>query len=134
MKRNVNKNRKENQLYLDGFEKHLKAKGLTNKVINKHIRNVDFYINEYLNYYEPYDYKTGLYSLDDFLGYWLNRKTTWANKTSIKENAASIKKFYAFMKESGLVDAKDYQLLCDEIKEMMPEWLDNIEDEEYCFY
>lgn len=47
----------------------------------------------------------------------------WASEKSIKGNAASIKKFYTFMHEKGLVDKEDLTDLKHVIKAEMPEWL-----------
>ena len=49
-----------------------------------------------------------------------------------------MKKFYAFMLESGVVEQKDYDELCKTIKDKMSDWLDEMEryedmDEDY-FY
>ncbi len=47
----------------------------------------------------------------------------WANKTAIKENAASLKKFYRFMYEQRQISEEDFSVLKESIKEEMPEWL-----------
>ena len=48
---------KKNEVYLNEFKKWLTDKGLVSKTIDKHLENVEFYINEYLNYYEPTEMK-----------------------------------------------------------------------------
>ena len=58
-----------------------------------------------------------------YLGYWFIKKAMWSSEASIKSNATSLKKFYTFMNEKGLVDNKTLQDLKDTIKEEMPEWL-----------
>lgn len=58
-----------------------------------------------------------------FLGYWFIRKAMWASPSSIKGSAASLKKFYAFLQEKGLIDIDDLDDLKETIKEDMPEWL-----------
>ena len=40
------KNEKRNKKYLNAFENYLKKQGLTTKTINKHLSNVDFYLND----------------------------------------------------------------------------------------
>ena len=40
-----------------------------------------------------------------------------------KRNAASLKKFYAFLADKNLVDKEDLDDLKETIKEEMPEWL-----------
>lgn len=50
-------------------------------------------------------------------------KELWASPNSIKQIAASLKKFYTFMHEQGHIDADDLQDLKETIKEEMPDWL-----------
>ena len=50
----------------------------------------------------------------------------WASKSSIKENASSIKKFYQCMSEKEYIKVEDYKLLCKEIKDNMEEFLDSV--------
>jgi len=118
--------KKANKSHLSNFKKWLKSKGLSDKTINNHINNVDFYINHYLNYYDPQEVKAGCYSINGFLGSFFIRKALWSSCPQIKSNAASIKKFYACMKEHGVVEKDDYSNLCEDIKEDMDEWLDNM--------
>ena len=126
---------KKNEVYLNEFKKWLTDKGLVSKTIDKHLENVEFYINEYLNYYEPTEMEEGCYDLNSFLGDWFIRKCLWSTASSIKENAASIKKFYKCMVELGYVDKNVYQELVDEIKECMDEWLEAVDDyDDDCFY
>ena len=47
----------------------------------------------------------------------------WASQTSIKSNAASLKKFYVFLFEKGLIKKEDLNELEETIKDEMPEWL-----------
>jgi len=61
-----------------------------------------------------------------FLGYWFIRKVMWASQTSIKSNAASLKKFYFFLLEKGLIKKEDLNELEETIKDEMPEWLAKI--------
>ena len=58
-----------------------------------------------------------------FLGYWFIKKAMWASKSSIKANAASLKKFYTFLLEKGLIEKDDLQELKETIKYQMSEWL-----------
>ena len=51
----------------------------------------------------------------------------WASASSIKSNPASLKKFYTFLHERGLVDKDDLDYLKESIKEEMPEWLATLE-------
>lgn len=47
----------------------------------------------------------------------------WASQASIRSNAASLKKFYSFMQEKGLIDNEALQDVRETIKYNMPDWL-----------
>lgn len=119
--------REENNLLLDSFEEWLKSTGLSEKTINNHLSNIDFYLNEYLLYEDVTEAKDGVYDVDMFLGYWFIKKAMWASKSSIKNNATSLKKFYKFMHEKELIDTEDLAELTESIKEGMPEWLESLD-------
>jgi site-specific recombinase XerD len=115
--------RKANEGLLNKFEVWLKASGLSKKTIKSHFRNIDFYLNEYLLYEDAIKAKEGADDVGMFLGYWFIKKAMWASKSSIKSNAASLKKFYTFMHEKGLIEKEELTDLKQTIKEDMPEWL-----------
>jgi site-specific recombinase XerD len=106
----------------------LEQKGLAPKTITEHVKNADFYINTFLLYEEAIPARDGAGHISMFLGDWFPRKALWASRTSIKENAATMKKFYTFMREKGQVNADELQELKDTIEEEMPEWLEAVED------
>ena len=87
-------------------------KGLVKKTIRKHLSNVDLYINDYLNYYDITKVENGISSVHSFLDGWFIEKCLWASKNSLKETAASIKKFYQFMSENDYVSVADYKDMC----------------------
>ena len=115
--------RKDNESLLNEFEVWLKSSGLSKKTINNHVSNIDFYINEYLLYEDATEAKDGVDAVGMFLGYWFIKKAMWASQSSIKGNATSLKKFYTFLQEKGLIDKEDLTDLKQTIKEDMPEWL-----------
>lgn len=115
--------RKSNRKLLANFAQWLEESNLTEKTVTKHVDNVDFYINEYLLYEGATEPEMGVHVVDSYLGYWFIRKAMWASKASIKSNAASLKKFYTFMHERGLVEAEDLAELKATIKDEMPEWV-----------
>jgi site-specific recombinase XerD len=118
-----NRIRQSNAELLDEFENWLRKSGLTDNTISKHIENIDFYINEYLLYRDAVEPQDGIDSVSMFLGYWFIKKAMWASVSSIKSNAASLKKFYAFLHERGAVSKDDLDSLKETIKEEMPDWL-----------
>ena len=99
--------RKANEHLLDEFEAWLKASSLSGKTINNHCSIIDFYINEFLLYEDATEAKDGVAAVDMFLGYWFIKKAMWASQSSIRSNAASLKKFYTFMHENSLIDKED---------------------------
>lgn len=54
----------------------------------------------------------------------------WSSAATIKSMAVSIKKFYKCMLEKGNINKSDYQLLCQIIKDEMPNWLSAMEEYE----
>ena len=125
----LKENAKRNEDYLKMFKKSLEEKQLTAKTIRKHVSNIDFYLNDYLTYYdEIIKMKDGMQHIGSFLGDWFIRKAMWASKASIKEMASSLKKFYEYMSALGFVKISDYQEMCYEIKDNMDLYLENLED------
>ncbi len=125
----LKENTKRNENYLKMFEKSLEEKQLTTKTIRKHVSNIDFYLNDYLTYYdEIIKMEDGTQYTRSFLGDWFIRKAMWASKSSIKEMASSLKKFYEYMSALGFVKISDYQEMCYEIKDNMDLYLENLED------
>jgi intergrase/recombinase len=124
---NCKRIRRANQKLLASFEAWLKSSSLSAKTVKNHLSNIDFYINEYLLYEDPREAKDGICSVSDYLGYWFIKKTTWASQSSIKSNASSLKKFYTFLLEKGLIDKKDLNELKKTIGEEMTEWLETLE-------
>ena len=115
--------REINALHLSGFEKWLENCGLSAKTVERHVSNVDFYINDYLCYYDASDVQHGCYSAGSFLGDWFIRKAP-SSCTAIKSFATSFKKFYAYLLAVNVVEPRDYDALCRDIKDGLPDWLD----------
>lgn len=110
------------------FKKDLATQKLSEKTAKKHAENVDFYLHDFgVNYEHILELKDGCYAISYYLGDWYIDKCAWASKSDCKSQAASIKKFYKFMLDRGLVEKADYQHLVDEIKENQDEWLETIE-------
>lgn len=126
-----------NEKYMKEFSDWLNAQNLSSKTINKHINNVDLYINDYMNYYEVTKMEDGVNMAYDFFNDWFIRKCLWVTNNSLKETATSVKKFYHCMCEKGYVDAEGYKFLCLTIKNNMDVFretlyeFDNFDDEDY---
>lgn len=119
--------RKENANLLGEFSTWLADAGLSPATIRSHRYNLDFYLNHFLLYADILRSADGVCEVGEFLGYWFIRKAAWASKTSIKSNAGSLKKFYTFMAEKGMVKPEELAALNQQIKEEMPEWLSTLE-------
>lgn len=118
---------KRNNVLLKQFKSHLKNKSLTTKTINKHIYNVEFFINDFLLRHDVLPPEEGIENIDSFLGDYFIRKTTWASKATINENVSSFKKFYAFLAELGKISKEEEQELKYMIKEEKSYWIEGVE-------
>ena len=127
IEKKIKENQTRNKKFIKEFEEWLKEKSLSEKTIRKHISNVDLFINDYLNYYDVETAEEGITSVYSFLSGWFIEKCMWATPYTTKEEAASIKKFYAYMSEKGYVEKEDYKFLCEELKDSMDEILDTLE-------
>ena len=127
IEKKIKENQTRNKKFMKEFEEWLKEKSLSDKTIKKHISNVDIFINDYLNYYDIETAEEGINSVYSFLSGWFIEKCMWATPYTTKEEAASIKKFYAYMSEKGYVEKEDYKFLCEELKDSMDEILDTLE-------
>ncbi len=127
IEKKIKENQTRNKKFIKEFEEWLKEKSLSDKTIKKHISNVDLFINDYLNYYDIETAEEGITSVYSFLNGWFIEKCMWATPYTTKEEAASIKKFYAYMSEKGYVEKEDYKFLCEELKDSMDEILDTLE-------
>ena len=127
IEKKIKENQTRNKKFIKEFEEWLKEKSLSDKTLKKHISNVDIFINDYLNYYDIETAEEGITSVYSFLNGWFIEKCMWATPYTTKEEAASIKKFYAYMSEKGYVEKEDYKFLCEELKDSMDEILDTLE-------
>ena len=112
---------KTNTLLLQLFEEDLVKSGLK-KTINRHLSNVDFFLNEFLIRAGALSMEKGISMLDEYLGNFFIRKCMWSTPANIKTNATSIMKFYKCMLEHGKIEKEDYDILCSSIKDSMEIW------------
>ncbi len=118
--------RSDNQKLLENFSQWLSQKKLSKSTIESHVGNINFYVNEFLLYEDAQEVKEAVHSIGWFLGDWFIRKAMWASESSIKQNAASLKKFYQFLSEKGEVDFESLQEMKESIKDEMPQWLETL--------
>jgi site-specific recombinase XerD len=113
-----------NQPLLDDFEVWLEQSGLSEKTVETHVSNIDFFTN-YLVYSKP------LKKLDEaregdvwmFLTDWFPRKAMWSSVTSTRSYLASFKKFFRWMGETGRVSPETVADVLDTLKEDRDEFL-----------
>jgi len=116
-----------NKNLLAEFKEYLTKKKLTPRTIEKHLQNVEFYINVFLLYYEEQDARDGVSEISMYLGFWFIKKGPWSGISAINENASSLKKFYQFMLEKGEITKEEFTELKETIKEEKPEWIATME-------
>ena len=114
--------RQENAQLLDDFVLMLRSQRLAPRTISKHRDNVDFFINEFLLYTDAKRPSDGIGEVDVFLGDWFIRKAMWSTPRSIKTNATSLYRFYAFLAASGKVTLAELADLKETIALHLPEW------------
>jgi hypothetical protein len=119
--------REENAILLGEFSTWLRGAGLATTTIQKHRYNVDFFLNHFLLSAEIQRPAEGISQVGEFLGDWFIRKAAWSNTRWIKANAASLKKFYSFLLEKGLVGPEELAALNHQIQEEMASWLGTME-------
>lgn len=95
---------------------------LSPKTRNNHLGNVEYYLNSFLLSYESLTFEYGIKKISDYLGNFFIRKCMWSTPETIRQTAASIKKFYKCMLDHGKIDKTDYNLLCNIIKDEMDQW------------
>lgn len=108
--------------YLDLFREDLSRSGISQKTVDKHLANVEYFLNVYLPE-EGLSVREGCYRIDDYMGFYLPHKCPWTTLTAAKENVTSLKKFYKCMLGKGVVDPVDYAFVEDTIAEFKDEWL-----------
>ena len=119
--------RQENAALLGDFSRWLKNAGLGAATIRSHCAKLDFYLNHFLLYADTLTPAEGVCYVGEFLGDWFIHKAMWSNKTTVKANAASLKKFYAFMAERELIKPEEFASLKQQIKDELPDWLGAVE-------
>ena len=119
--------RKENAVLLGDFSRWLEQTGLAVATVRSHRSHLDFYLNHFLLYADTSTPAEGVWYVGEFLGDWFIHKAMWSNKTTVRSNAASLKKFYAFMAERELIKPEELASLKRQIKDELPDWLGAVE-------
>jgi len=115
--------RRENERLLDTFVGLLRRQRLAPRTIKRHRDNVEFFINEFLLWEGVKRPDEGIEDVDAFLGDWFIRKAMWSTPSTIKSNATSLYKFYAFLAALDRVSPQQLATFGQTIARQMPEWL-----------
>ena len=125
----VKKMTKANNVILKEFKEYLLSNQLSQKTVEKHLDNIDTFVNYYLL---SYSYCSTMFSgydhFDDFIGYWFIHKCMWSSVASIKSLVASLKKFYLFLAVSNYIGEEDLVKARLYLKQGLSEWIEECED------
>jgi len=120
---------KQNNQLLKEFEQYLYSQNLAKKTVDKHIENIEFYINTYLLYTEVEKPEDNLNSIDMYFDYFLPNKTTFGSVADTKASIGSLKKFYKYLLELNRISKEDYKDMLQLIKENKEAWFAVYDDE-----
>lgn len=112
----------ENKVYIDLFYHYLVNQHLAVCTIERHMKNIKVYINEYLKYREITEIQRGCYVVNNFFGWWYPGIHFQISKHTVNDYCATIKKFYYFMLENNNISQDDYDYLISEIKDKKYRW------------
>lgn len=110
------KNIERNNIFLREFEENMKKEKLSKVTIDKHLSNVEFYINTYLNHDTVDLAEEGVYSISWYLVMWYPRKVLFSSQSEISSVRTSLKKFYTFMYKQNYIIEEAYTDMLEEIK------------------
>lgn len=93
-------------------------RGLAPKTIKAHLKNIDFFLNTYLLFDEalPLTMEEGVNAIDDFLGYFLEEKTYFAESTK-RSFVTSLLKFYKSMAAHGKIPPEQYEDVVESLRD-----------------
>ena len=112
------------ELTLSDIDTWLHEQGLKQKTIDRHLESMRFFLLTYLPTSSARTVADGCKYATDFLGYFLLRKCADVSVTSMKQDAASLKKLYRYLVDMGRLDWEPYNEMCSAIKRGLPQWLD----------
>ncbi len=111
---------KNNVKLLSLFEKSLQ--GLSDKTIDNHLSNASLFLNEYFYREGLENPQEGAEYIDSFFDFFV-RKCLWSSPNTVKQLAASMKKFYKCMYQNNIVDAEAVEDVLDSIKNDLDFWM-----------
>ena len=126
-----NKQQRENRVLLKEFEKYLYSTNLTKKTVDKHLDNIDLYINTYVLRTDiiPPEEEVTIF-IDDYFEYFMPYKTTFGSISDTKAQIGSLKKFYKYLVDINRLAKNDYNEMLEIIKANKQEWFNAYNDED----
>ncbi len=103
------------------FEKALT--GLSDKTIKQHVSNASLFLNDYFYREGLENPQEGAEYIDTFFDFFV-RKCLWSSPATVKQLAASMKKFYKCMLQNGIVDDDAVEEVLMTIKYGLEDWMD----------
>ncbi len=118
---------KENEIIIEGFGNWLNERKLSDKTIQNHLSNIDFYVNTFALWHCNVDIAEAMeyHIYADFFDWFFIRKCMWSTPATIKTTAASIKKFCKYLAQIGYVGQSVYDDMKYYMKESIPEWCED---------
>ncbi len=140
-------NQRANEQCLMEFRVYLEAQGLSERTLEKHVKNIDFFLNEYLvyevqedwneldhqrnfddpieddNQIKPLNMEDGCEEIGYFIEYFFLRKCLWSSPASIQDYCAAFKKFYFCMLKNGHISKSSYDVVLETIKNGKSNWI-----------
>lgn len=122
---------KNNEKLLDLFEKSLE--GLSEKTIDLHLSNAHLFLNEYF-------YREGLENpvegagyVDSFFDFFV-RKCMWSSPNTVKQLAASMRKFYKCLYNNKIVEIEVLEHVLEIIDGGLEYWIEECDISGYDFF
>ena len=116
----------ENHEYVELFRNDLVASNLSSQTIDQHLENTDLFLNEYLWGWEEAHMAEGVSRIDSFFMDFFIDEWPWASPTSVRQTAASIRKFYRSMLNHSRISEKEYQQAVKTIQSRKEEWVEEL--------
>jgi site-specific recombinase XerD len=118
-----------NAPFYEQFATWLAASGLSERTIQTHVENVQFFADKFLTYYEPLRRvdEADVSDVGPFLSDWFLRKAMWSSPNAVRSNIASFKKFFRWMGQQGHMDAGTVAEILLDLKENRDEYIEDAE-------
>jgi hypothetical protein len=107
---------------IDAFEAWLDGKGLSEKTVQRHLSNAQFFADEYMalqggNAGVPRSAEQAdRMDVDDYASEWFLENVRWLSVTKAKASIAALKKLYVCLKESGRMETEKADEVLDLLK------------------